>query len=213
MTTPTDIFRQAINSQISNIHTCLPGRIVSYDFSVQKATVKPLLSKRYKDDTIQSIPEIPNVPVIFPRSSSFSMHWPLNPGDLVLLLFSERSLDQWLNSGGEIAPLDPRKFDLSDAIAIPGLYPFSETSPAEDNDNFIIQIGSSKMKISQDGTYCFHGATEELMGIIDELFDAIEAITVAADQGGVPNPAIPINNIATFTSLQTRFNTLKGNCS
>lgn len=207
MTTPTDIIRQAVQSQLAGMHTCLPGRIVSYDYTVQKATVQPLLSKRYKDDTTQQLPEIPNVPVIFPRSANFSMHWPLNSGDLVMLAFSERSIDQWLNQGGIIAPLDARKFDLSDAIAIPGLYPFSSPSPAEDNDNFIIQMGSAKLKMSPDGKWCFHGATEELMGIIDELFGLLETTTVTTSLG--PQPFI---NVASYTALKLRFETLKGDC-
>lgn len=216
MTTPTDILRQAINYELSNVHTCLPARIVSYDYTRQKADVQPLLNKRYKTNQPQGeilpMPQITNVPVIFPRTAEFSIHFPIKEGDLVMLLFSERSIDLWLTVGGQVTPQDPRKFDLSDAIALVGLYPFSEASPAEDNENFILKFQDAKVKISPDGKYCVHGQTEELMNILDELFIAIQAITVAADQGGVPNPTIPINNAATFASLQTRFNTLKGDC-
>lgn len=216
MTTPTDIIRQAISSQICNIHTCLPAKIVSYDYTVQKATVQPLLSRRYKNGTeegdIQPIPEITNVPVIFPRSTGFSMHYPLNEGDNVMILFSERSMDEWLDVGGKLAPLDPRKFDLSDAIAIPGLYPFSDSSPAEDNTTYTVQVGSAKLKIDPSGTFCFHGITEELMDILDSLFSLIEAITVIVPPGTLPPAPFPIANIASFVDLQTRFNTLKGTC-
>jgi len=212
MTTPSDIIGQAINFQLSGVNTCLPAEIISYDFTKQKASVQPLLKVKFTDGTIDPMPIIENVPVIFPSSKDFHISFPLNEGDTVLLLFSQRSIDNWLSTGGEVVPNDPRKFDLSDAIAIPGLRDFSQTSPAEDNTTFTLQLGSAKFKIDPSGTYCFKGATEELMSILDELFTAIEAITVAADQAMVPNPAIPINNLATFTALQARFNTLKGNC-
>jgi len=221
MTTPTDIIRQAISSELCGIHTCLPATIVTYDYTVQKATVQPLLNRRYKDGTpqgdIQPLPEITNVPVIFPRTGNFSMHYPLNAGDNVMIMFSERSIDQWLTTGGQVTPNDPRKFDLSDAIAIPGLYPFSEASPAEDNTSFTIQIGSTKLKLDPSGTFCFHGVSEELMNIIDELFSLISAITttvIVPPTGGIPSPGVPfaIDNSVAISALRTRFDTLKGDC-
>lgn len=205
MTTPSDIVKQAISSYLNSIHTCLPAKIIDYDFTLQKANVQPVLNKKFLNGDTPQMPVISNVPVVFPRGGGFNMSWPLNPGDTVLLVFSERSMDNWLQTGGIVTPLDPRKFDLSDAIAIPGLIPFSEPSGIQDNESFMIRNGSARMKISPDGTYCFHGATEELMDILDELFTAIQAITF---QTGVA----PLPNLATFISLQTRFNTLKGNC-
>ena len=212
MTTPADIMRQAINYQLRGANTAMPGSIVSYDYTQQKAQVQPDLRRKYKDGSVQSMPELVNVPVIFPQGGGFHMHWPLNPGDTVLLVFSQRSMDEWLKSGGEVTPQDPRMLDLSDAIAIPGLIPFSPASPAADNQNFNLEMGSARMRISPSGQFCFRGVSEELMSILDEMFSAIQAITVAADQAGVPNPVIPINNLATFTALQARFNTLKGSC-
>lgn len=207
MTEPVDILRQAIQSQISDMHTCMPAKITEYSHETQKAKVKPTLIKRYKDKTLQELPEITNVPVIFPRSKNFSMHWPLSSGDPVMLLFSERSLDQWLNTGKEGAPLDTRKFDLSDAIAIPGLYSFAEPSPAPDNDNFYIEMGKSKLKLSSDGKICFKGLTEELMSLLNDLFSEIQGITVDTPQG----PGfISVASKASISVLQSKFNTLKG---
>jgi len=205
MTTPTDIIRQAINYEISNIHTCMPATIVSYDYTLQKAVVKPQLNRKYQGNQVLEFPNLINVPVVFPRTANFSIHFPLNAGDKVMILFSERSLEEWLQQGDQVTPNDPRKFDLSDAIAIVGLYDFSETSPAEDNENFIIKFGSAKLKINPDGTYCFHGASEELMNILDELFSILQLAKVASFGS-------PFVNVLDFQALQIRFNTLKGNC-
>lgn len=218
MTTPSDIIRQAINYELRGVNSCIPASIVSYDYTKQQATVQPLLKARYKNGTtqgdIQSLPKITNVPVIFPKGGTFHMHWPLSVGDSVLLVFSQRSLDNWLVDGNEEAPQDPRMFDFSDAIAIPGLIPFSPASPAEDNENFVIQMGSAKMKLDPSGKFCFHGLTEELMSILDELFTLISSITtLAVAVPGNPAVFIPISNASAFTALQTRFNTLKGDCS
>lgn len=205
MTSPADIIKYAIDSRLANVNTCLPGRVISFDFEKSKASIQPSLKKRLLDGQIFDLPIINNVPVIFPRSGSFSMTFPIKQGDYVLVLFSQRSLDLWLSVGGVVAPDDFRKFDLSDAIAIPGILPFSETSQAEDNENFILNFGDSKLKITPEGTICFHGASEELMDIIDELFGLLEAATIASF-------GTPFVNVADFIALRARFNTLKGTC-
>lgn len=211
MTTLSDAVRYAIISHLNNVHTALPAKIISYDSSKKKAKVQPTLNKRYANGQNIEMPIINGVPVVFPSSSNFSMTWPLSANDYVLLVFSERSTAEWLNKGGLVTPQDPRKFDLSDAIAIPGLMPYIESNTNSNND-FTVKIGDATFKMSPDGKFCFSGQNEELMSILDELFTTIEAITVSADQGGVPNPIIPINNITDFQALQVRFNQLKGDC-
>lgn len=210
MTSPSDIMKQVVNYSLTNIHTCLPGEIVSYDYTKQKATVQPLLKKRYSDGTIQDLPEITCVPVVFPSGNDFSIHWPLDAGDNVLLLFSERSIDEWLSKGGEVAPLDPRKFDLSDAIAIPGLIPFAETETPHDSTSYNLKIGDARVKITPEGGYCFHGETEELISILDELISDL----ITFSQQLTPPAGDPLSPTTTTTlqALRTRFQTLEGGC-
>jgi phage baseplate assembly protein gpV len=147
----TDVLQLAFKNMMNNMHTCLPGEVKKYDHTIQKATVLPLIKKNYKDGKSQSLPLIVNVPVIWPRSSNASMTFPVNAGDGVLLLFSERALENWLALGGEQIPGDARKFDLTDAIAIPGLYPFSTPSLSENNTDVLIKYNSTTVRITQSG--------------------------------------------------------------
>src|SRR5690606_33082216 len=67
-------------------------------------------------------------------SGGFRVTFPVDAGDEVLLIFSESALDAWLTYGGEVDPVDDRRFSLSDAIAIPGLRNFSNplsSAPAD----------------------------------------------------------------------------------
>jgi len=143
-------------SLMSELHTCLPGRIEKYTQSTQKANVQPLLKKKYKDGTVESLPVLVNVPVVFPRTKSAGITFPISKGDGALLIFCERSTERWLSDGGEVEPGDPRKFDLSDAIAIPGLYSFSDsniaTSPSDleiQNRDGAVAIGSNTTLVTQ----------------------------------------------------------------
>jgi len=150
--TLTQAINAAIEYALKQIHVCLPGRIEEYDFTEQKASVTPLLSIAYDDGTTVDMPIVQNVPVVFPAGGGASITFPLRQGDGVLLVFSERSIDQWLSLGGVVVPDDPRTFDLSDAIAIPGLNPFRGNGLAQDNDSVYITYNDATIKIGDDGT-------------------------------------------------------------
>jgi len=149
--TLTQGVKAAIDYALRSIHTCLPGRIEEYDHEEQMASVTPLLSIGYEDGTSLDLPIVQNVPVVFPSGGGASITFPLEQGDGVLLVFSERSIDQWLARGGVVVPDDPRIFDLSDAIAIPGLNPFKGNGLAQDNDGVWISYNDATINIKKDG--------------------------------------------------------------
>jgi len=140
-----------IASVLENIHTCIPGEIIKYDFSKQRAQVRPLIKKAYNDGTEDTQPIIVNVPIVWPRGTNSMLHMPLNSGDTVMIYFSERSLEVWLDRGGEASPGEERKFDLTDAVAIPGVYPFNVPSLATNNDDVILIHGGSKLTLKKNG--------------------------------------------------------------
>ena len=118
-TTLSDAIRNAVLYQQSIIHTAMPGIIVSYDYTTKKAQIQPAINKSYTNGTVQPMPVLSNVPVIFPFASGASITFPVNDGDYCLIICCERSIDNWLTTGGQVTPNDPRKMDLSDAEANP----------------------------------------------------------------------------------------------
>lgn len=217
----SEIIKAAMRHELSTVHTALPGRIESYNATLQQATIAPLINKKYRDGVEENMPVLINVPVIFPRTANSIISLPITNGDLVLVVFSERSMDTWLSStGGEAAPLDNRFFDLSDGIAIPGLYPFGVESLA-DPTNILIKntdatitlapTGETKItskdgtiKLSADNKLAMGNSSAELLDLFDQALAGIEAITVTT-----PDGTFPINNIATFTSIRTLLNGIK----
>lgn len=121
---------------LGKVSVALPATIVDYDHARQVATVKPTVSARRQDpESLALIPEalptIGNVPVLFPSSTGFAWTFPLLPGDPVLLVFCDRSIDEWKATGApENVPQDIRRFDLTDAVALVGLRPFTRPIPA-----------------------------------------------------------------------------------
>jgi len=114
----------AIEHQLENSHTAMPGIVVAVDLINQQLTVQPSLNiKMYDGSASIERPPITNVPLQFPSSKSSAFTFPVAPGDVVLLVFSERGLDAWkAGNGYPSTPVDFRMMDYNDAIAIPGIY-------------------------------------------------------------------------------------------
>lgn len=120
-----ELLEAATHEALSDVFSCLPGKIELYDPAQQKANVKPLIKRRYLgedgDEGIDELPVITDVPVLFPRGGGYFLSFPVKKGDNVTLLFVDRSIDDYVGSDGatDTAPLDFRQFDISDAVAIP----------------------------------------------------------------------------------------------
>ena len=205
MTTMTDAMRQAVLFQLYDVHTALPGQIVSYDYTTQKAVIQPCLKKSYLDGTTQEMPILNNVPVIFPRAGEASLTFPVVPGDTCLLLFIERSTDLWKSVGGIVAPNDPRKFDLSDAVAIMGLMPFTENSLSDNNEDVLLTYKGSNIRIKASGDIQIEAASKVAIGNTSaEVLDIVSSILGILTTSVTTAPGSPI-----FQGLGPTYATLK----
>lgn len=139
-------------SKITDMHTCLPGRIVEYyGHSERKAKIQ--LSIKYKTITgkIYEYPAIDNVPIMFQSSSDFSLVYPLKKDDGVLVLFSETGIGNFLAGDATVESDTPDRFGMGDAIAIPGLWSFKTVPDAPDNDDdFFLTFGKKSFTIEQN---------------------------------------------------------------
>ncbi|WP_066733530.1 Gp138 family membrane-puncturing spike protein [Cupriavidus sp. D384] len=150
--------RQLIATELAEVHTCLPGVIVSYDGAC--AVVRPALPKQLANGTALAPPQIVQVPVCWPagdvagRQALISV--PLRQGDPVKLSFSERALENWL-AGADSAPDDPRQFDLSDAFATPVVRPGAGRA---DTENVSVQYGRCALKLTPAGDAILGGPGE-----------------------------------------------------
>ena len=193
----TDVIKDWISNRLADVNTVMPGRIVDYVPAEQKASVeiviKRLLNTEGANKTVD-VPAIINVPVVFPATPKSMLTFPLEKGDGVLVVFSQRSLDVFLRAADN-APLDPedfRRFDLTDAIALPGLFGF----PSAPNDT-----AKHSLAHSTDDTVLQHnmnsGAEVELRLRLDGsvvIQNANGSVTVAAD-----GQIIATNGTATAT--------------
>lgn len=162
-----------IASEMQNLHTALPGTIVSYDPASNRAQVQPVGRYKLPDGRALDYPVIHHVPVQFPMGcgGTSGVTFPLSAGDGCLLVFSETQLDDYL-SGGDSD--DTRTHDLNDAICIPGLYTGAAPSNAAHsgdtclfNRGSLVRLGSGGLTGNlADGTsFYFSGGDLVVNGI------------------------------------------------
>ncbi len=226
-----EVIRGAIQAQMFELNTAMPGIVQSYNASTNTASVQPAFKRTYAEpndtpafgtpeEELVDLPIINNVPVCFPRAGQAAITFPLKPQDTVLLIFAQRSIDKWKNLGGNIAPDDPRTHALSDAIAIPGVYP-SSNPVLVDPDNLVIRHVLAKITVKKDALELAAGAglitvnkagkvtvgngVVDLLALLDQTLDAIKLLTVptAVGPSGIPN------NAAAFEAIKTALASIK----
>lgn len=154
-----ELLTLAINSFLEDVHTGLPGRVDEYFPETQKANIKPLIKRRiiHEDgsELLEELPVIPDVPIAFDRTGKFFITFPVAKGDLVRLHFLERSIDNYLSGiGDDTDPDEFRRHDLSDAIAVPGLYPFRRSIKDINSVNLVMghDEGGIQIHLTPNGT-------------------------------------------------------------
>lgn len=219
--TMTEVIENIVNRSLLDLHTAMPGIIQSYDPDKKTASVRPAIKRQFKDARPdQELNIITDVPIAFLQTNTFIFTIPLKKGDEVLLIFSERSLDKWLNSGKLdsriVNPEDPRKFSLSDAIAIPILKPIETGKKADPDNVFIEHYGNTltispkgnftytneaggRLNLDETGRYSIGNKNEELLSILSELIELILAAVTNTMIG--PQPFV---NLADFAALKSR---------
>lgn len=142
-----------------SLHTAYPGSIVSYDPDTKTCSVKIHYSDFYQAEGAEPIredwPPLEDVPVLFPRGGGWAITFPLAADDPVLVVFCERSLDEWAASDGksDLSPTLPVTHDASDCIVIAGLFPTKAAEGLAHAENLIISHGDGnlEMHLTPDG--------------------------------------------------------------
>lgn len=171
------------------IHTAIPGRIVSFDAEKQRAQVEVAVQQYAKVEggfERWRAPLLPSVPVLFPRGGGAFITWPLRKGDYCLVIFQERSIDQWCQKGGtQVDPIWRWEHDLSDAVCIPGFYPYPDALKNLDTEAIALgfEEGSAKLRVREDMVEV--GGAADFVALAGKVNQALTLIQSAFNSLGV----------------------------
>jgi len=114
------LLRRAVGRELMDVHTALPGIVDTYDAASRRARVTPAIRILLDDGSLLDRPPVPDVPVLFPAGGGLSLTFPLQRGDPVLMIFSQRGMDGFKVAFRESAPSRGPIMDMSDAVALAG---------------------------------------------------------------------------------------------
>lgn len=139
-----------VDKKLNNLHTAIPGKIVSYDASTGLATVLPVMKFRKPDGSTIDFPQITGVPVILPQAvgQQVTIAYPIKADDGCLIIVAEQSIDYWMY--GQETDTD-LKFDLTNAFCIPGLFVSANkiTEDACKNNSIILDAKGTRISVKK----------------------------------------------------------------
>ncbi|NRS20582.1 hypothetical protein HP398_29625 [Brevibacillus sp. HB1.4B] len=162
-------FNNVLMDRIFNqLRVSVPGIIQEFDPVTQTATVQVALREHVRQENLEyqwvPIPLLLDVPVQFPRGGGYVLTFPVKQGDECLVVFSDMCIDAWFSNGGVQNQIDKRRHDLSDAIAIPGLW---------SQPNKVEQYSTKHVELRNEKRTMFIRITDEEEDAIDIVAPAI----------------------------------------
>ncbi len=138
------------------LRVACPGIILSFNPEEQTVAVQPAIREKRVlpsgDEKWVDIPQLVDVPIVFPRAGGYALTLPVKPGDECLVVFGDSCMDAWWQSGGVQNQIDCRRHDLSDGYAIIG--PWSQPRVLKNYSTNTAQLrnesGSAYVEVSGD---------------------------------------------------------------
>jgi len=193
------------------------GIIQSFDKNTLTASIKLVDKGRAKgmeetengalkqNDVLYDLPLLTDCPVVIIGGGGGFLNSPIQAGDACLVAFNDRDIDNWSVNGGVNVPNTIRMHDISDGIAIVGLY--SQTNALQNyiDNAFGLQYKQAKIMIDNTGKIDISNKSNTLKVILQDLVNAVKNIKCLNPNTGSYN--LPVDP-ATITALETITNQL-----
>lgn len=167
--------RDAFRECMKGVCTSIPGHVLTFDPDTQLAQVQPGIMRVDINGAEFKVPPIIEVPVYFP-GGDYCIEYQIDPGCEGDILFSQRCIDGWIQSGGVAANPIGRFHNMQDAMFLPGFRSQPNVLPSFQNngvrmrnkagtqfvwlknDNTIsMQNGSGSFQLLADGSFLING--------------------------------------------------------
>jgi hypothetical protein len=202
--TPTlhNILSRLISSGMAKIRVAGPAKIISYDSATQTAEVEPQL-KLTEDD---EIPNLTNIPVLWPRGGDGYLVFPIETDDFGLLITCDLDIGTWREKGEQVPPGDLGRNELAFSVLFPGLAPNTSALDDVGSDGKTV-LGGSKVHLGAHdstekvvlGTAWASFMTSDFLAAFITWLGQIDAAITA----GSP-PASTADLVASVTSYNTK---------
>ena len=146
------LYDNLIQKASFDIRCCIPGIIQSYNANNNTAEIQPAIREEVvnEDNSVSyvNLPLLINVPIVFPSTKLGGVRFTLEQGDECLVVFSDLSYDNFWTSGNVQNPIEVRRHDLSDGIAIPCVLSQPNTKVVE--SGLTVSFGEAKINMNNN---------------------------------------------------------------
>lgn len=216
-----DIFLSLNCHAIGKVEIFNPAnQTVQATMAYKKTFVK--IENGSESEVLVDYPILLDCPAVVIGGGPFSIKMPITKGDECLILFNDRSIDKWFQSG-QVTSLDSsRMHSFSDAFVLVGLHSTANPLVGYDPSMAImgdgvhdVKLGSGEASLNVGTTVVKAGLAkvtlenqiESLNAILQDLVTQIKLITVSGVTPGSGSSAVPVNSPA-FTLIATRLGAL-----
>ena len=148
-------------------------------------------------------PLLVDCPVYMPMTNGKGITYPVSIGDSCIVLFNDRDIDNWFESGNINEPKTPRVHSISDGIVIIGLH--SQAKPLENFNNNATEIRFGNTIVSLDDKIKIENSVKNLGVVLDNLIEAL--INLKVQHGATAYP-VTVDTITALNDVKAEFNSL-----
>jgi hypothetical protein len=169
------------------------GTIVSFDSTKQTASVQIAALAVFGDKTVP-YPVLTQCPVFVPSGGNGCLTMPVSPGDSCLVLFNDRDIDNWYESGAVTAPNTARTHDLSDGLVIVGFR--HQANPIVDYSVDVeMRHGTAIVGLEDSGKISIRNQDTTLKNVLTTLITALNKLDEKSPSGSAAVQIADVNTL------------------
>lgn len=163
-TTLADLTKRAFSEMMKDVATSIPGHVLAFSPSTQLAQLQIGVSRVDKSGKRFDPPPLIECPVYVP-GGNHAIEIQIDPGDEGMILFSQRCIDAWVNTGGIAENPILRFHDFSDAYFLPGIRSQPNVLPDFQNNGVRMRnrAGSKYIWLKNNGDIVLSGGNVNII--------------------------------------------------
>lgn len=167
-TSLTTLFKNHAIELQKNINTSIPGSVIAFNSTTQLAQIQIGVKTVLATGENVEIAPLIECPVCFQGGKDFTLEFQIDKGCEGIIIFSQRSIEDWMNEGGISNQNIFRFHDINDAMFIPGIRSNPNVINNFSNDGIRIRNNDSTSYfwLKKDGTAEIKATTINIDGTI-----------------------------------------------
>ena len=203
-----DLLAENRDTVFANLNCTQVGKIEKVN-NDQTVEIKIQFLRRLPDGKTAKYPLLVDCPYFVLQGGGAYIDMPIKKGDDCLILFNDRNIDDWWDTGNVAVPADTRKHSISDGFALVGI---NRKDKALDYDGSNLRMfgpGANPALIvwKTNGLIDILNQVQQLSLLISELFTEIRDITTF---GSPTLHQISAASKTKLTTLENKFKQLIG---